>query len=86
MATTILVLGATGNVGQHVVAELSKRGGDKVVIRAATRDPAKATQWKDLRNVTPVQVDVTKIETVEAAIKGADKFEFFFSFIILNFL
>ncbi|HEY1177355.1 MAG TPA: NmrA family NAD(P)-binding protein [Phytomonospora sp.] len=36
---TILVTGATGNTGRHVVAELLKRG---QAVRALTRDPARA--------------------------------------------
>ncbi|GLZ78499.1 nucleotide-diphosphate-sugar epimerase [Actinorhabdospora filicis] len=36
---TILVTGATGNTGRHVVSELLKRGRS---VRALTRDPAKA--------------------------------------------
>lgn len=51
MATTttthILVLGATGRVGHHVVAELLARlssgGYPPVVIHAATRDPSSGT-------------------------------------------
>ena len=36
---TILVTGATGTVGRHVVDQLVKRGAD---VRALVRDPAKA--------------------------------------------
>ena len=36
---TILVTGATGNVGHNVVDQLAKRGAD---VRALVRDPAKA--------------------------------------------
>lgn len=36
---TILVTGATGTVGRHVVEQLSKRGAD---VRALVRDPSKA--------------------------------------------
>ena len=37
---TILVTGATGRIGRHVVEQLVGRGAD---VRALTRDPAKAT-------------------------------------------
>jgi len=37
---TILVTGATGNTGRHVVAELLRRGRS---VRALTRDPSKAS-------------------------------------------
>ena len=36
---TILVTGATGNVGRNVVDQLVQRGAD---VRALVRDPAKA--------------------------------------------
>lgn len=36
---TILVTGATGTIGRHVVDNLAKRGAD---VRALVRDPAKA--------------------------------------------
>ena len=37
---TILVTGATGNVGRQVVQQLTKRGAD---VRALVRDPSKAS-------------------------------------------
>ena len=36
---TILVTGATGTVGRHVVAQLAQRGAE---VRALVRDPARA--------------------------------------------
>lgn len=46
---TILVTGATGTIGRHVVEQLVKRGAD---VRALVRDPAKAS--------FPVSVGVVK--------------------------
>ncbi|WP_367130276.1 NmrA family NAD(P)-binding protein [Saccharothrix sp. HUAS TT1] len=48
---TILVTGATGNTGRHVVAELARRGQR---VRALTRDPDAA------RRLLPSDVDVVR--------------------------
>ncbi|MBY9064734.1 NmrA family NAD(P)-binding protein [Sphingomonas yunnanensis] len=61
---TILVIGATGRVGQHVVDQLLVRDAD---VRVLTRDPAKAS--------FPAAVEVAKgdlldIDSVRAALTG----------------
>ncbi|GAA4078524.1 NAD(P)H-binding protein [Actinomadura miaoliensis] len=64
--TTVLVTGATGSVGRHVVDRLLARG---VAVRALTRDPARA------RLPEAVEVfagDLTRPDTVRPAIDGAD--------------
>ena len=61
---TILVTGATGNVGRNVVAELVERGAG---VRALVRDPAKA----DLpAGVDVVQGDLLDVDSLRAACSG----------------
>lgn len=65
---TILVTGATGNIGRKVVDELLARGvGD---IRALTVDPAKAALPE---GVTAVRGYVRKPETLRAALDGVER-------------
>jgi uncharacterized protein YbjT (DUF2867 family) len=66
---TTLVTGATGNTGQHVVAELVRRGER---VRALTRDPAAAA------GRFPAEVEVvsgthTAPETLDAALDGVSR-------------
>src|SRR3954452_15726999 len=61
---TILVTGATGTVGRHVVEQLAKRGAD---VRALARDPAKATLPA---GVTIVQGDLLDVDSLRSAFKG----------------
>ena len=61
---TILVTGATGRVGRHVVQQLVQRGAD---VRVLVRDPAKAD--------FPARVEIAKgdlldIDALRAAFKG----------------
>lgn len=69
MTNTILVLGATGNVGSHVVKQLADVGAN---VRAAVRSPRKAEALKS-QNVSLAEFDTDKPETVEAAFQGVDK-------------
>ena len=61
---TILVTGATGRVGRHVVQELVKRGAD---VRVLSRDPAK-TEFPAGVNV--VKGDLLDIEQLRTAFSG----------------
>jgi len=61
---TILVTGATGTIGRHVVEQLVKRGAD---VRALARDPAKA---KLPAGVTVVQGDLLDVDSIRSAFKG----------------
>jgi NAD(P)H dehydrogenase (quinone) len=63
----ILVLEATGQVGQLVVQHLQNSPNIEVI--AAARNPQKA---KDL-GVAVVQLDLDKVETIEPALKGIDR-------------
>ena len=61
---TILVTGATGNVGRNVVEQLVKRGAD---VRALVRDPAKANLPS---GVAVVQGDLLDVDALRAALTG----------------
>ncbi len=61
---TILVTGATGNVGSNVVEQLARRGAD---IRALVRDPSKARLPE---GVAIVQGDLLDIDSLRSAMKG----------------
>jgi uncharacterized protein YbjT (DUF2867 family) len=58
---TILVTGATGNIGRNVVEQLVARGAD---VRALVRDPAKASFPA---SVTVVQGDLLDVDSLRAA-------------------
>jgi uncharacterized protein YbjT (DUF2867 family) len=62
---TILVTGATGNVGRSVVEQLVARGAD---VRALVRDPAKAEL---VSNVKVVQGDLLDVDALRGALQGA---------------
>jgi len=61
---TILVIGATGRVGRHVVNQLVARGAD---VRVLTRDPAK-TDFP--ASVDVAQGDLLDIDALRAAFAG----------------
>ncbi|WP_037461283.1 NmrA/HSCARG family protein [Skermanella stibiiresistens] len=61
---TILVTGATGSVGQQVVAELVKRGAD---VRALVRDPAKV-EFPD--GVAVAQGELLDVDAMRGALSG----------------
>jgi uncharacterized protein YbjT (DUF2867 family) len=61
---TILVIGATGRVGRHVVQQLAKRGAD---VRVLSRDPAKA---EFPAGVKVVKGDLLDIDSLRTAFSG----------------
>ena len=61
---TILVTGATGNVGRNVVEQLVRRGAD---VRALVRDPAKADF---AASVEVVKGDLLDVDQLRAAMSG----------------
>ncbi|TPL02438.1 MULTISPECIES: NmrA/HSCARG family protein [unclassified Mesorhizobium] len=61
---TILVTGATGNVGSQVVSQLVKRGAD---VRALVRDPSKANFPA---GVAVVQGDLLDVDSLRSAFSG----------------
>ncbi|MGV9315501.1 NAD(P)H-binding protein [Streptomyces sp. NPDC003691] len=69
---TILVTGATGNVGRLVVNELAGRG---LPLRALTRDPAKAAAFP--AGAEPAVGDLARPESLAAALAGVDRLVLF---------
>jgi uncharacterized protein YbjT (DUF2867 family) len=65
----ILVSGATGKVGRHVVAELRARG---AAFRALSRDPAKAAAVLG-RDVALAEGDFARQETLVPALSGIER-------------
>src|SRR3569832_1045090 len=61
---TILVTGATGTIGRHVVEQLVKRGAD---VRALARDPAKANLPA---GVAVVEGDLLDVDSLRGAFAG----------------
>lgn len=61
---TILVTGATGNVGRNVVEQLVERGAD---VRALVRDPSKAAFPA---SVDVAQGDLLDVDSLRAAMSG----------------
>ncbi|MFI6742160.1 NAD(P)H-binding protein [Nonomuraea sp. NPDC050451] len=64
--STILVTGATGNVGRHVVSQLAEAG---LEVRALVRDPGRARLPE---RVEVVRGDLSAPETLEPALKGVE--------------
>jgi uncharacterized protein YbjT (DUF2867 family) len=64
---TILVTGATGNIGGHVVEQLLQAG---VRVRALTRNPAEANLPD---SVEVVQGDLARPETLPAAFENVER-------------
>ncbi|MGV9801045.1 SDR family oxidoreductase [Mycobacterium sp. NPDC003449] len=68
---TILVTGATGNIGRRVVDELIRLGGSDIGdIRALTTNPAKAALPE---SVTAITGYLGKPETLPAAFDGVER-------------
>ena len=67
--TTVLVTGATGNIGSGLIPELQAAG---VSVRALVRDAAKAAALQ-AQGVGTVLGDLDRPETLDAALAGVDK-------------
>jgi uncharacterized protein YbjT (DUF2867 family) len=68
MSSLILVVGATGTVGSHVVDQLLAKGEQ---VRVLARDPAKAAKFGD--RVVVAQGDLERPETLGPAFDGVAK-------------
>ncbi len=71
MTETILVTGATGNVGSEVVKLLLNRTGN-IIIRAGGRSRENVKKVVNSGNVEYTQIDYSKPETIREAVKGVD--------------
>ncbi len=69
---SIVVTGATGHLGRHVVESLLRRGVPAGEIVAAGRDITKIKDFEDL-GVQVRHIDFEQPETLRAAFEGADK-------------
>jgi uncharacterized protein YbjT (DUF2867 family) len=72
MVGTILVTGATGNVGGEVVKQLSSTGQK---VRASVRSTTHVTSNDKLKDVELVEMDYDKPETLVTTFKGANKLQ-----------
>ncbi|MDP0399894.1 SDR family oxidoreductase [Tsukamurella strandjordii] len=68
---TILITGATGQLGRLVIDSLLARGADPQSIRAGARDTAKAADLAE-RRVDIVHLDYSDPSSVTAALDGVD--------------
>lgn len=66
--TTVLIIGATGSIGRHAVAEALKQG---YAVRALVRDRTRAARTLP-GGVQIVVGDLTRPETLDAAVEGVD--------------
>jgi uncharacterized protein YbjT (DUF2867 family) len=68
---TVLVVGATGNIGKEIVTELARLGGARIVV--GSRDPAKASaQFQARGELRAVALDADRPETLPGALQGVD--------------
>ncbi|WP_102194394.1 SDR family oxidoreductase [Microbacterium aurantiacum] len=68
---TILITGATGQLGRLVIDSLLERGAEPQSIAAGARDTAKASDLA-ARGIRVVELDYDVPATVQAAVEGAD--------------
>ncbi len=68
MAGKVLVLGATGTVGENLVQELVRRG---VPVRGATREPAR--HGSEASHLEYVRLDLEDASTFKGALEGVER-------------
>ena len=65
----VLVTGASGFIGAHVVCELLTRG---CSVRAMLRDPTLAKMLPDDENLEVVKADLFDVDSLRKAVEGCD--------------
>ena len=68
---TILILGATGRTGSHLVNLLESKS-DRLELRVAIRKPEQAAQFSK-RGLATVPLDLDDLSTYEAALQGVQR-------------
>ena len=68
----VLVIGASGMVGQATVKRLSSEFGDQVDVKAGVRNPQKASALNDLKAVTVVQAEMGDTSALKKTFQGVD--------------
>lgn len=68
---TVLILGATGRTGSHLINLLEPEG-DRLELRVALRQPKQAESFSK-RGMTTVHLDLDDLSTYEAALKGVQR-------------
>ncbi|WP_041257362.1 NmrA family NAD(P)-binding protein [Fibrella aestuarina] len=71
MATTILLAGATGNLGGRIVRELRKRGADVRALVRPSSDPQKVEELKQ-QGVQIAEADPSDLAQLTKACEGVD--------------
>ena len=69
----VIVTGATGFIGRHVIQRLAKQGAQ---IRVATRDTEAANFLKplgEIGQITPIPVNISNGPSIARALNGADQ-------------
>ena len=67
MSGRILVTGAAGFIGSHVVKQLAATG---IAVRATTRKPEGAGFLKEMGDMEIVKMDLLDVGSVKAAVEG----------------
>jgi uncharacterized protein YbjT (DUF2867 family) len=68
---TILVTGATGNIGKEVIKQLSARADPNILVKAAVRSPNESINVQG-RNVELVEANYDNRQSLDSALSGTD--------------
>jgi len=66
---TVLVTGASGFIGRHIVKILDKNG---IRVKAGIHTPAQKNIFYGLKNVEPVQLDILNLDSINNAMQNVD--------------
>jgi NAD(P)H dehydrogenase (quinone) len=68
---TILITGATGNIGKEVIKQLSARADPSILVKAAVRSPNEPINVQR-RNVELVEANYDNRQSLDSALSGID--------------